>query len=72
MYRRLHELENSDLPDDAKERCAFGEIDMLSFEICKHFGFEPWMPYEDFEALGDRLAAAAGLKKRSGNAYKLV
>jgi hypothetical protein len=45
---------------------------MLHFAITDHFGMQPWKPYEDFEALGDRLAASTGLKKRSDNAYKLV
>jgi hypothetical protein len=66
MYRRLYELEHSDLPDDESE------IDMLSFGICRHFGLKPWTPYEEYEALGDRLAAACGLKRSSDNAYKLV
>jgi hypothetical protein len=72
MYRCLYELEHSNLPDDAAERMAHGEIDMLHFAITNHFGLVPHMPYEDFEALGDRLAAAVGLKRRSDNAYKLV
>jgi hypothetical protein len=71
-YRRLYELEHSGLPDSAPEQMAHGEIDQLSFGIVSHFGLKPWSPYGDFEALGDRLAAAAGLPRRGDNAYKLV
>jgi hypothetical protein len=60
MYRRLH-----DLPDNAPEH------DRLAFGIRQHFGLKPWTPYEEFEALGDRLAAACGLKRRSDNPYAL-
>jgi hypothetical protein len=72
MYRRLYELEHSGLPDSAPERMALGEIDQLSSWILRHFGLKPWSPYGDFGALGDRLAAAAGVTRRSDNAYSLV
>jgi hypothetical protein len=71
MYRRLYEIEHF-LPEDAPEHGPHGEADMLKHNICKHFGLKPWTPYGDFEALGDRLAAAAGLIRRSDNAYSLV
>jgi hypothetical protein len=71
MYRRLYEIEHF-LPEDAPEKGALGEADLLKFNIAKHFDLMPWMPYEDFEALGDRLAAAAGVTRRSDNAYGLV
>jgi hypothetical protein len=72
MYRRLYDLEHSNLPDDAPERMPWGEIDMLHCAITAHFDLHPAMPYEEFEALGDRLAAAVGLKRRSDDGYKLV
>jgi hypothetical protein len=71
MYRRLYEIEHF-LPKDAQEKGPLGEADMLKYNIAKHFDLMPWMPYEDFIELGDRLAAAAGLTRRSDNAYSLV
>lgn len=65
-YRRLAELKAMDLPDDDARVKAHGEIPTLTHRIGRHFGLKPWSDPDDFEAVADMLAKAAGLEPRPG------
>jgi hypothetical protein len=51
------------LPDDDPRMMAGGEHDALTFALHSRFGLRPWDDPAKFEAVAERLAQAAGVKR---------
>jgi hypothetical protein len=72
-YLRLRELDALGLPHDDPRMQPHGEHDMLTFDLHRRFGLQPWDDPAKFEEVAERLAQAAGVTRlHPDGAYDLT